>query len=639
MFKLILRLWKGHKQQIIPGMLCVLIQVWMDLTVPDYMEAITLLVKTPGSSIGDILRNGGMMLLCAALSAGGAVAASFFCVRMAASFSMELRRDIFGRIESYTMEEIDTFSRASLITRSTNDVTQVQSFLSRGIQQMVRAPFMIVLALVKLSGKYWQWSVLTGAAVAMVFCVLIFMIRYAHPRLRRRQALTDDLSRLLRENLTGIRVIRAYNAQGYQEKRFDEANDILTDSETKAHAAMGLMRPTVKFANNGLLVGIYCIGAFLISAAAAEDQLTIFSSMVVYSSYAAILIQAFMDLNMVFNLFPRADVSSKRILEVLEKEPSVKDAAAPQRRSESSVKDAEAPQHIGESQARCRECGSQSGEDLSGAQEVSSAGHNNDSPALSCAGASLEFRRVSFRYPGSREDVLHDISFRAAPGETVAVIGSTGSGKTTIANLIPRLYEVTDGEILLDGKDLRSYSQKDLRNRIGYAAQSAFLFTGTVASNVSYGDNGSSYADEKAARDAVREAIRIAQARDFTEAMPKGIDAGIRRGGVNVSGGQKQRLSIARAVYRQPQLYIFDDTFSALDYQTDRALRSELKKSSAGVTTLLIAQRIGTILDADRILVMDEGRIVGEGTHAELMKTCDIYREIAATQLDDSSEL
>ena len=621
MFKLILRLWKGHKRQIIPGMLCVLIQVWMDLTVPDYMEAITLLVKTPGSSIGDILRNGGMMLLCAALSAGGAVAASFFCVRMAASFSMELRRDIFGRIESYTMEEIDTFSRASLITRSTNDVTQVQSFLSRGIQQMVRAPFMIVLALVKLSGKYWQWSVLTGAAVAMVFCVLIFMIRYAHPRLRRRQALTDDLSRLLRENLTGIRVIRAYNAQGYQEKRFDEANDILTDSETKAHAAMGLMRPTVKFANNGLLVGIYCIGAFLISAAAAEDQLTIFSSMVVYSSYAAILIQAFMDLNMVFNLFPRADVSSKRILEVLEKEPSVKDAAAPQRRSESS--------------ARCRERDSQNGKDLSGAQKVTSEGHNNDFPS----GASLEFRRVSFRYPGSREDVLHDISFRAAPGETVAVIGSTGSGKTTIANLIPRLYEVTDGEILLDGKDLRSYSQKDLRNRIGYAAQSAFLFTGTVASNVSYGDNGSSYADEKAARDAVREAIRIAQARDFTEAMPKGIDADIRRGGVNVSGGQKQRLSIARAVYRKPQLYIFDDTFSALDYQTDRALRSELKKSSAGVTTLLIAQRIGTILDADRILVMDEGRIVGEGTHAELMKTCDIYREIAATQLDDSSEL
>ena len=621
MFKLILRLWKGHKRQIIPGMLCVLIQVWMDLTVPDYMEAITLLVKTPGSSIGDILRNGGMMLLCAALSAGGAVAASFFCVRMAASFSMELRRDIFGRIESYTMEEIDTFSRASLITRSTNDVTQVQSFLSRGIQQMVRAPFMIVLALVKLSGKYWQWSVLTGAAVAMVFCVLIFMIRYAHPRLRRRQALTDDLSRLLRENLTGIRVIRAYNAQGYQEKRFDEANDILTDSETKAHAAMGLMRPTVKFANNGLLVGIYCIGAFLISAAAAEDQLTIFSSMVVYSSYAAILIQAFMDLNMVFNLFPRADVSSKRILEVLEKEPSVKDAAAPQRRSESS--------------ARCRERDSQNGKDLSGAQKVTSEGHNNDFPS----GASLEFRRVSFRYPGSREDVLHDISFRAAPGETVAVIGSTGSGKTTIANLIPRLYEVTEGEILLDGKDLRSYSQKDLRNRIGYAAQSAFLFTGTVASNVSYGDNGSSYADEKAARDAVREAIRIAQARDFTEAMPKGIDAGIRRGGVNVSGGQKQRLSIARAVYRQPQLYIFDDTFSALDYQTDRALRSELKKSSAGVTTLLIAQRIGTILDADRILVMDEGRIVGEGTHEELMKTCDIYREIAATQLDDSSEL
>ena len=621
MFKLILRLWKGHKRQIIPGMLCVLIQVWMDLTVPDYMEAITLLVKTPGSSIGDILRNGGMMLLCAALSAGGAVAASFFCVRMAASFSMELRRDIFGRIESYTMEEIDTFSRASLITRSTNDVTQVQSFLSRGIQQMVRAPFMIVLALVKLSGKYWQWSVLTGAAVAMVFCVLIFMIRYAHPRLRRRQALTDDLSRLLRENLTGIRVIRAYNAQGYQEKRFDEANDILTDSETKAHAAMGLMRPTVKFANNGLLVGIYCIGAFLISAAAAEDQLTIFSSMVVYSSYAAILIQAFMDLNMVFNLFPRADVSSKRILEVLEKEPSVKDAAAPQRRSESS--------------ARCRESDSQNGKGLSGAQKVTSEGHNNDFPS----GASLEFRRVSFRYPGSREDVLHNISFRAAPGETVAVIGSTGSGKTTIANLIPRLYEVTDGEILLDGKDLRSYSQKDLRNRIGYAAQSAFLFTGTVASNVSYGDNGSSYADEKTARDAVREAIRIAQARDFTEAMPKGIDAGIRRGGVNVSGGQKQRLSIARAVYRQPQLYIFDDTFSALDYQTDRALRSELKKSSAGVTTLLIAQRIGTILDADRILVMDGGRIVGEGTHAELMKTCDIYREIAATQLDDSCDL
>ena len=617
MFKLVIKLWKGHRHQIIPGILCVLIQVWMDLTVPDYMENITVLVKTPGSSIDEILRNGALMLLCAALSAGGAVAASFFCVRMAASFSMELRREIFERVESYSMEEIDAFSRASLITRSTNDVTQVQSFLSRGIQQMVRAPIMIVLALVKLSGRYWQWSVLTAGAVAVVLCVLIFMIRFAHPRLRRRQALTDDLSRLLRENLTGIRVIRAYNAQGYQENRFDRANDILTDSETKAHAAMGLMRPTVKLANNTLMVGIYCIGAVLISAAGAEEQLTIFSAMVVYSSYAAILIQAFMDLNMVFNLFPRADVSSKRILEVIGRAPSVQD-------------DAQADPHR-DSAGSPASAGSCSDSEK-GADTTSPAGRR----AGDAAGAALEFRDVRFRYPGSREDVLHSISFRADPGETVAIIGSTGSGKTTIANLIPRLYDATGGAILLNGTDIRSYSLKDLRSRIGYAAQSAFLFTGTVKSNVSYGAGGPQYADEQTARTAVKEAIRIAQAQDFTEAMPEGIDSAIRRGGVNVSGGQKQRISIARSVYRKPQLYIFDDTFSALDYQTDRALRAELKKSSEGVTTLLIAQRIGTILEADRIIVMDNGAIVGEGTHEELMKTCVIYREIADTQLDAS---
>ena len=618
MLRIIVKLWKGHKRQIIPGVLCILIQVWMDLTVPDYMETITVLVKTPGSSMDEIVMNGVYMLLCAALSVAGAIAASFFCVRMAASFSMELRSEIFDRIESYTMEEIDTFTRASLITRSTNDITQVQGFMSRGLQQSVRAPIMIVLALVKLSGKYWQWSAMTAVAVAVMICLLIFMIRYAHPRLRRRQALTDDLSRLLRENLTGIRVIRAYNAQPYQQKRFDAANDILTDSEMKAHQAMGLMRPTVKFLNNALMVGIYCIGAMLIVSAGADEQLTIFSSMVVYTSYAAILIQAFLEFNGIFNILPRAQVSAGRIFEVLDREPSVRDGAgADNARPAASVS---TPSGIG---------------DQNGVEgDPTGTVHVPDIPKTAPRGAALEFRHVSFRYPGAREDVLHDISFRADPGQTVAVIGSTGSGKTTVANLVPRLYDVTGGAILLDGVDIREYSQQELRNRIGYAAQSAFLFTGTVRSNVSYGDNGRTRGEEESL-EAVRRAVRIAQAEDFTQAMQGGLDAGISRGGTNVSGGQRQRLSIARAVYRDPELFIFDDTFSALDYRTDRALRTQLKRSAKGVTTLLIAQRIGTILDADRILVMDEGRIVGEGRHDDLMQTCEIYREIARTQLEE----
>ncbi|MCH4206969.1 MAG: ABC transporter ATP-binding protein/permease [Solobacterium sp.] len=555
-------------------------QVWFSLKIPDYMETITRLVKTPDSEISEIYRNGGMMLACAGAGIVSAMIASWFSVHVAASFSRDLRTDIYDKVESFSMNEIDSFSTASLITRSTNDVTQIQNFMCRGLQHLIKAPFMVVWALIKISGRHWQWTVLTVCSIAVMTCIVLFMMLYAHPKLRKRQAYTDDLSRDLRENLTGIRVIRAYNAEPYQEAKFDQANRILTDNERKAHHAMGLMRPTIKFVNNALMVGIYLVGAYLIASSDPGDQIAIFSDMVVYSSYAAILIQAFMDLNMAFNQYPRAAVSAERILQVLDTKTDVTDGT--------------------------------------------------DSEPLQGKGT-LEFQHVFFRYPGARSDVLHDISFKVESGKTCAIIGSTGSGKSTLINLIPRLYDPQAGKILIDGVDIRELSLKHLKDTIGYASQKAVLLRGTVASNVAYGDN-----DQLPRTDAdITEALATAQALPFVERMDHGIDSEISRGGTSVSGGQRQRLSIARSICWHPQIYLFDDTFSALDFETDRRLRMALSQNHHDVTTLLVAQRIGTIRDADNILVLDQGRIVGQGTHSQLMHTCKIYQEIARTQLSE----
>lgn len=560
-------------------------QVWLDLRIPDYMSRITVLVKTEGNAMPEIWMAGGRMLLCAVASMCASFLSGFVSAKLAAEFSRHLRSDIFYKVQNFSLEEIDRFSTASLITRSTNDVNQLQNFVSRGLLMIVRTPLTVGIALVKISGKNWAWTSLTGGAVVIILLAVGFVVSYAHPRFRRMQSLTDDLNRATRENLTGIRVVRAYNAEGYQEKKFSDSNDRLTDNAMHAQQAMAVMSPTMRFVNNGLTIGIYLVGAFAIQeAAGSAEALDIFSEMVVFSNYASRILFSFMNLNFIFMILPRATVCAERINQVLRTQPTIRD----------------------------------------GQRTAGEPGQEG----------TVEFRNVCFRYPGAEEDTLTDISFTARKGETVAFIGATGSGKSTLVNLIPRFYDATSGQVLVDGQDVRSYTQRSLRDRIGYAPQRVTLFTGTVESNVSYGKRSLTESERETAAQ-VRRAASIAQAADFVEKMPDGFRSPIARGGANVSGGQKQRLSIARAVFRRPEIYIFDDSFSALDYKTDRALRAELKEQTAGVTTLVVAQRIGTIRDADRIIVLDGGRIVGQGTHSQLMQSCRIYREIAFTQLSE----
>lgn len=560
----------------------VIAQVYMDLKIPDYMSTITKLVKTPGSQLSEIWLAGAWMLACSLLSMGLTFLSGFVTARLAATFSRNLRSSLFETVQTFSLEEIDRFSTSSLITRSTNDVAQIQNFISGGFTMMFRAPITVGIALAKISTKHWQWTALTSGAVVVVLAVVAFIITYAHPRFRRMQKLTDDLNQTMRENLTGIRVVRAYNAEEYQEDKFSGANNRLTDNHLHAQRAMSVMHPTMMFLNNGLTVGIYCIGGFLIAnAIGTSGAIDTFSDMVVFSTYASKILFSFMGLNFIFMQLPRASVCANRINEVLDTVPSIQDGPA------ASGKDS-----------------------LEG---------------------TIEFKHVSFRYPGADDDMLQDISFTANKGETVAFIGVTGSGKSTLVNLIPRFYDVSAGEVLVNGRNVREYAQKSLREKIGYAPQQAVLFTGTVRSNVAYGE-GADHPDPEAA---VKNAVSIAQAASFVEQMEDSYDAPVARGGTNLSGGQKQRLSVARSVYRTPEVYIFDDTFSALDYKTDQTLRAALKKETAGVTTLIVAQRIGTIRDADRIIVLDDGKMVGMGTHQELMASCGLYREIAYTQLSE----
>ena len=557
----------------------IIVQVWLSLTMPDYMSEITKLVQTKGSKMNDILIAGGKMLACALGSLLAAVCTSICASKISSNFSANLRGQVFNKVQSFSMEEIGNFSTASLITRSTNDITQVQMLIVMGLEVLLKAPIMAVWALCKISTKNWQWTASTGVAVVVLLSFVCVCVAVALPKFKKLQSLTDNLNRVTRENLTGLNVVRAYNAEGYQQKKFNDANDELTKTQLFANRTMGTMMPGIQMVMNGLMLAIYWIGAYLISNAQMFDKLTIFSDMIVFTQYAMQVVMSFMMLVMIFVLLPRASVSAKRINEVLDMPLSIKD----------------------------------------GTKENGIDGKKGE----------VEFRNVSFCYPDAEKDVIEDISFTAHKGETIAFIGSTGCGKSTVINMIPRFYDATKGEVLVDGVNVKEYTQKALRNKIGYVSQKAVLFTGSIKSNVAYGDNGTKGFTD----DVVKQAIETAQAKEFVDKTDGGVDAFVAQGGSNFSGGQKQRLSIARAICRHPEILIFDDSFSALDYKTDRVLRDTLRKTCADATRFIVAQRIGTIRDADKIIVLDDGKIAGMGKHNELMETCEVYRQIAYSQL------
>ncbi|KAF5070337.1 putative ABC transporter ATP-binding protein [anaerobic digester metagenome] len=581
MLKLFKHLKSHEWVQFAVSLVFIVAQVWLDLKLPDYMSGITRLVQTPGSDMSEIWTQGGYMMLCALGSVASAVVVGFFAARIAASFSQRLRSDLFHQVESFSMEEINRFSTSSLITRSTNDVTQIQMLVTMGLQMIIKAPIMTVWAITKIAGKGFEWSMATGVAVLVMVLMIAFVMIFVIPKFRRMQTLTDNLNKVTRENLTGLRVVRAYNAEDFQEAKFEKANAELTETQLFTSRSMAIMMPMMNIVMSGLTLAIYWIGANLIDAAQAMEKLTIFSNMVVFSAYAMQVIMSFMMLAMMFILLPRAAVSARRINEVLDTEPAI----------------------------------------VNGRQTEGLPGETG----------TVEFSHVSFQYPGAAEYVLQDVSFTAKQGETVAFIGSTGSGKSTLINLIPRFFDATEGEVRIDGVNVKDYALNALYNKIGYVPQKAALFMGSVSFNVNYGENGKMPASEEE----VKKAVAIAQGTDFVETMDGQYEASIAQSGSNLSGGQKQRLAIARAICRKPEIYIFDDSFSALDYKTDRVLRTALQKETAGVTSLIVAQRIGTIMDADRIIVLDEGRVVGSGTHKELLEKCQVYREIAMSQLSE----
>lgn len=568
-------------RQVIISLIFIVAQVWLDLKLPDYMSTITRLVQTPGSAMSEIWKQGGFMLLCAFGSVASAIIVGFFAARIAASFSQRLRSMLFSKVDSFSTNEINQFSTASLITRSTNDITQIQLIITMGLQMIIKAPIMAVWALSKIAGKGVEWSIATGISVLLLVAATTLIMIFVMPKFRKMQTLTDNLNKITRENLTGLRVVRAYNAESYQEEKFEKANKELTQTHLFTSRGMAIVMPMMNMVMSGITLAIYWIGANLINNAVAMDKLAIFSNMVVFSAYAMQVIMSFMMFAMMFILLPRASVSAKRINEVLDTVPSIIDG------TEHSGK----PGIVGE----------------------------------------VEFKNVSFKYPGAADYVLKDISFTVKQGETIAFIGSTGSGKSTLINLVPRFYDTTEGEVLVDGVNVKDYVGESLYNKIGYVPQKSVLFKGTVNSNVNYGENGKDAATE----DEIKKAVSVAQGTDFVESMNMQYEADISQGGLNLSGGQKQRIAIARAVCRKPEIYIFDDSFSALDYRTDRILRSALKEETAGVTSMIVAQRIGTIMDADQIIVLNDGVMVGKGTHKELLSSCKVYKEIALSQLSE----
>ena len=578
MFKLLKNL---RRQDVALWLLAVLLiwaQVWLELKMPDYMSQITRLVQTDGSDWNEIIKNGGMMLLCAFGSLVSAICVGYIISRVAATFSMRVRKRLFDKVEELSMNEVKKFSTSSLITRSTNDITQIQMLVSMGGQMLVRAPLTAAWAIIKISNKNWEWSTATALTVVFLLAGMITIMSIVVPRFKIVQKLTDKINGLARENLTGIRVVRAFNAEKYQEDKFDHTNNELTRTQIFNQRMLALMSPFMYLGMEGLTLAIYVIGAHLINNASMMDKAALFGDTVVFFSYALQVVISFLMLALIFSMLPRAQVSAARINEVMDEEISVKDGK------------------------------------FKGATEET---------------GTVEFRNVSFKYPDAEDYLLENISFTAKRGETVAFIGSTGSGKTTLVNLIPRFYDTSEGEVLVDGINVRDYKQSALRNKIGYVSQKAIMFNGTITSNVAYGDNG----HEKPTEKKIKKAIEVAQGKQFVEKKEGAYKAHVAQGGTNISGGQKQRLAIARAIARDPEIYIFDDSFSALDYKTDAALRKALKEYTDGATSLIVAQRIGTIMHADKILVLDEGKCVGQGTHKQLMKNCDVYKQIALSQL------
>lgn len=555
--------------------LLIIFQVWLDLRLPDYMSEITKLVQTEGSKMSSILSQGGYMLLCALGSLISAFIVGYLTSYISATFSQKTRKTLFSKVQSFSMEEIKKFKTSSLITRTTNDITNIQMFISMGLQMIIKAPITAVWAILKILGKNYRWSIATGVAVVVMLSVICTLMLIVLPRFKIVQKLIDNINDKTRENLTGVRVIRAFNAEKYQEDRFEDANQKLTNTQMFNQRMMSIMSPTMYLIMNLLPLSIYIIGAGLINNAGMFDRLNLFSDMVVFSSYAMQVIMAFLMLAMIFVMYPRASVSVERIMEVIDTKTKITD-----------------------------------GEFLGNTKLM----------------GEVEFKNVSFKYPDADEYILKNISFKAKKGDTLALIGSTGSGKSTIVNLIMRFYDATEGEILIDGKNIKEYKLDALYKKIGYVPQCAVMFNGSVKYNISYGDKKVSEKDMK-------NAARIAQASEFIDKMPKGYDANVSSGGTNISGGQKQRLAIARAVAKDPEIFVFDDSFSALDYKTDYTLRKELKKNAKDKTNIIVAQRIGTILNADEIIVLENGFVKGCGTHAELLKKCKVYKEIALSQL------
>ena len=557
----------------------VLVQIYFDLRLPDYMSDLTVLIKTPGSTVGDIMRTGGQMLGCTLISALFAVACGFLSAKVAAGFSYIVREDVFNKVADFGQKEMLDFSVPSLINRTTNDITQIQMLVAMGLQIMIKSPVMAVWAVIKIVNKSWELSVITAGFVAALLLMMVTVVVVVLPRVKRVQKLTDDINLVARENLTGINVVHAFNAEDYQNRKFEKANDILMRTQLFNQRTFAVLMPAVSLAMNALALTIYWVGASIVNQVPAADaalRLTTFSNIVVFGTYATYVVMSLMMMVMIMMFLPAAQVSAQRINEVLDTDIMLREGSG------------------------------------------KTAGERG----------TVEFQDVSFHYPSSHKNILEHVSFRAEKGQTVAFIGSTGSGKTTLVSLAARFYDATEGSVLVDGVDVKDYTFDALYDRIGYVTQKAVLFAGDVRENVLFGESGAAKDEET-----VRQALRLSMAEEFVEKMDGGENAQIAQSGSNVSGGQKQRLSIARALARKPEILIFDDSFSALDYKTDACLRDGLARELGETTCLIVAQRIGTIRHADLIVVLDEGRVAGMGTHRELLQNCSVYREIAESQL------
>ena len=579
MIKLLKNLKKKEWLLVLLSFGLIILQVWLDLKMPDYMSEITVLVQTEGSELSEIIKNGAYMLACAFGSLISAMVVGYLASNISASFSMIVRKKLFNKVGDLAISEIKGFSTSSLITRTTNDITQVEMLIAMGLQLLIKAPITAVWAITKILNKSWQWSAITALGVVILLATILVIMLIVLPRFKKVQKLIDKINSVTRENLTGIRVVRAFNAEEYQENKFENVNEELTGMQLFNQKTFAVLSPVMNIVMHFLTLAIYFVGAYLIKEALMSDKLILFGDMVVFSSYAMQVISSFLMLAMIFMMLPRAQVSANRINEVLDTDITIKDGTIDKNTTKEK--------------------------------------------------GTVEFKNVSFKYPDGEEYVIENVSFKANMGETIAFIGSTGSGKSTLINLVPRFYDATEGEVLVDGINVKDYTQEFLHNKLGYVSQKAVLFNETVINNVSYGENGKS----KPSKEVVKKAIQVAQGKDFVEKMDNQYNTRISQGGTNISGGQKQRLSIARAIARDPEIYIFDDSFSALDYKTDSKLRKELKKYTKDATTLIVAQRIGTIMNADKIIVLNNGKVVGQGTHKELLKKCSVYKEIALSQL------